>query len=269
MMKYLTQLSNPQRFQQVTHSWIGWLAAVSLILFTIGSIWSLALSPEDIRQGASVRMMYVHVPAAWMSMAVYMFMAVSSLIGYIWRHNLADLAAREAAPFGAGFTFLALVTGSIWGKVTWGVWWDWDPRLVSMLILLFIYFGYISLWRAIDNESRAAKPAALLCIIGAINIPIIKFSVDFWDTLHQKASVIRAEGPAMPASMLWPLLIMALAYMAVFAFYLIVRLHTVLLQKKALATTPSRPVSRPVPPNTAHATTGTTPTGNTPEGRPS
>lgn len=233
MPDIFSRYANPARFLKVTGPMLPWLGGISALFIALGTVWALGFSPADAKQGDSVRMMYVHVPAAWMAMFVYGLMAAASITGFVWRHQLADIAAREAAPMGAAFTFLALVTGSIWGKVTWGVWWDWDPRLVSMLVLLFIYLGYIALWRAIDNPPKAARPAALLCIIGAVNLPIIKFSVDFWDTLHQKASVIRAGGPAMPASMLWPLLVIALGVMALFAFYLILRIRTVVLEKQA------------------------------------
>lgn len=228
-------LANPERFRRLTGPALPLTGLAALALIAVGTVWALGFSPADRVQGETVRIMYVHVPAAWMAMAAYAFIAGASLVGYIWRHTLADIAAREAAPIGAVFTLLALVTGSIWGRITWGVWWDWDARMTSMLVLLFIYAGYIALWRAIDNEAQAAKAAALLAMIGAVNLPIIKFSVDFWETLHQKASVIRADGPAMPAEMLWPLLIMALGYTALFAFFVLIRMHTVIAERRAAA----------------------------------
>lgn len=247
-MNIFTFFANPERFLRLSKILIPIFGVLTVGLIATGSIWALSFSPADYQQGDAVKMMYVHVPAAWMSMAAYSFMVVASIIGYIWRHQVADLAAREAAPAGLVFTFLALVTGSVWGKITWGVWWDWDARMTSMLVLLFIYAGYIVLWRAIENEAQAARAAALLCMIGAVNLPIIKFSVDFWETLHQKASIIRAEGPSMPAEMLWPLLIMALAYTALFGWFVLLRLRTVLLERRAgAATTTARPVSMAQP----------------------
>ncbi|MBD0425848.1 heme ABC transporter permease CcmC [Aquisalinus flavus] len=228
----LAFLANPDRFRRLTGPALPVAGLLAAGLILAGAVWALGFSPADRVQGEAVKIMYVHVPAAWMAMAAYAFIAVASLVGYVWRHSLADIAAREAALPGFVFTLLALVTGSIWGRITWGVWWDWDARMTSMLALLFIYAGYMALWRAIENEGQAARAAALLAMVGAINLPIIKFSVDFWETLHQKASVIRADGPSMPASMLWPLAIMALGYTALFAFYVMLRMHTVILEKR-------------------------------------
>jgi heme exporter protein C len=246
-MNILTFLANPARFQQATRIWIpitGVIAAVALI---IGTIWALGFTPPDKFQGDSVRIMYVHVPAAIMSQVAYVFMVIASLIGYIWRHQLADFAAREAAPLGLVFTVLALATGSIWGKTTWGVWWDWDARMTSTLVMAFIYAGYMILWRTIENPAQAARIAALFCIIGIINIPIIKFSVEFWESLHQKASIIRADGPSMPAEMLVPLLVMLFAYGMAFTFFVFLRLHTVLNDMRRDATQPKRKVSVATP----------------------
>ncbi len=252
-MKWLTQMANPERFLKFAKPALPVFAILTVLLLLGGTFWSLMIAPEDKLQGAAARMLYVHVPAAWMSMAVYAFMAVASLVGYIWRHSLADFAAREAAPLGMAFTFLALLTGSLWGKTTWGVWWDWDARMTSMLVLLFIYAGYITLWRVIDNETQAARLAAILCMIGAINIPIIKFSVDYWETLHQPASIIREGGPAMPASMYLPLFVMAFGYQFLFATLLIMRLQTVIWLRRSI---PVRPASRPV---SAHQTSPQSP----------
>ncbi len=241
-MKWLTHMANPERFLKFAKPALPVFAVLTVLLLLVGGLWSLLIAPEDKLQGAAARMLYVHVPAAWMSMAVYAFMAGASLVGYIWRHSLADFAAREAAPLGMAFTFLALLTGSLWGKTTWGVWWDWDARMTSMLVLLFIYAGYITLWRVIDNEAQAARLAAILCMIGAINIPIIKFSVDYWETLHQPASIIREGGPAMPPSMYLPLFVMAFGYQFLFASLLVMRLQTVIWRRRSM---PVRPASRP------------------------
>ena len=228
----LTQLSNPEVFIRVTKPWIPVAGIVALACIAIGSIVGLRFSPEDVRQGESVRIMYVHVPAAWLALQTYAFIAVASLTSFIWRHRLADIAAREAAPIGLLFTVLAIVTGALWGKVTWGVFWDWDPRMTSMLVLVFLYLGYIAIWQLVDNEWTAARSAGLLAMLGAVNLPIIKFSVDWWDSLHQNATVIREGGPRMPASMLTPLLVMALGYTALFAFVVLIRTHTALAVKR-------------------------------------
>ncbi|WP_031552442.1 heme ABC transporter permease CcmC [Parvularcula oceani] len=228
----LTQLANPARFLAVSRPLVPVFGIAMLLLLGVGSYLAFFGSPPDHRQGESVRIMYVHVPAAWLAMQTYALLAIASLVGFVWRHRLADLAAREAAPLGLAFTFLALATGSLWGRVTWGVWWDWDPRLTSMLVLLFLYIGYLAIWRVMD-EAAAARSAALLAMLGAVNLPIIKFSVEWWDTLHQKATVIRPDGPSMPASMLWPLALMALGYTALFAFVLLLRMRTALSRRKA------------------------------------
>lgn len=231
----ISKLANPALFQRVTRPLILWSGGIAAVLLGVGTILAFFFSPPDYKQGESVRIMYVHVPAAWLAMQTYGLMAISSLVGFVWRHRLADIAAREMAPMGLAFTILALITGSLWGKVTWGVFWDWDPRLTSMLVLMFLYIGYIVIWRAIENEANAARMAALLAMIGAVNLPIIKFSVDWWDSLHQTASVVTTDGPKMPASMLWPLLIMALGYVALSVFYTIIRIHTVLNAAKQAA----------------------------------
>jgi heme exporter protein C len=181
----------------------------------------VAGSPEDYQQGATVYIMYVHVPAAWLSMFTYAMMAASALGTLVWRHPLADVAARAAAPIGAAFTFLALVTGSLWGRPMWGTWWVWDARLTSVLVLFIMYLGLIALWRTIEDPARAARAAAVLILVGTVNLPIIKFSVDWWNTLHQPASVFRMDGPTIDASMLWPLLVMAVAFtLAMLALHL-------------------------------------------------
>src|SRR5215813_7823936 len=177
--------------------------------------------------------MFVHVPAAWMGIFVYALIAGSSLMGIVFRHPLADVAAKSAAPFGAAFTALALLTGSLWGKPMWGTYWQWgDARLVSELILLFIYLGYIALWNAIDDPVRAAKAAAILSLVGAADVPVIHFSVDWWNTLHQTASIIRPGGPTIDASFLWPLLIMILGYQMLFFWLWLVRMQTEILDRR-------------------------------------
>ncbi len=210
-------LANPTRFLKLAATLLPWLWGATAIAFAAGLWLGLFASPADYQQGDSVRIMYVHVPAAWMAMFVYATIAVSALGTLVWRHPLADVSARAAAPIGAAFTLLALVTGAVWGKPMWGTWWVWDARLTSVLVLFLIYLGLIALWHAFDEPSRAARPVAILSLVGAINLPIIKFSVDWWNTLHQPASVMRLDGPAIHPSMLVPLLVMATAYMLLFA----------------------------------------------------
>ncbi|MCI5045299.1 MAG: heme ABC transporter permease [Aquisalinus sp.] len=240
---FFDTLANPERFMRYSGPilWGTGLAAAALLVG--GSIWALFFTPPDYQMGESVRIMYVHVPAASMTMMAYAFMVVASIFGYVWRHQLADLAAREAAPMGLAFCILSLITGSIWGKITWGVWWDWDARMTSVLVLAFIYIGYMALWRAIENQAQAARSAALLCFVGAINLPIIKFSVEFWETLHQPATIITPEGPKMPPEMLLPLLTMMTGYAMLFGFFVTLRLRTILREKRQGSHAPSRPVS--------------------------
>jgi heme exporter protein C len=195
----------------------------------------LVVAPPDYQQGDTVRIMYVHVPAAWMALSVYLFVAVASAVGLVWRHPLAEVAARASAPIGAAFTFVCLATGSLWGRPMWGAWWVWDARLTSVLILFFLYLGYIALANAFDDPSRGGRAAAVLALVGVVNLPIIKFSVDWWNTLHQPASVMRIGGPRIAISMLAPLLIMAVGFTLLFVALLMVRMRTALNERKAMA----------------------------------
>lgn len=227
----ISWLANPERFSKVFAPVRPWVAGLSLVLF----VWGLYLcfvSPEDYQQGDTVRIMYIHVPAAWMALFTYLVMGVASFFGLIFRHALADAAAKAAAPIGAVFTALALITGSLWGKPMWGTWWEWDGRMTSVLVLLLFYIGYIALHASIEDEQRAARSTAILALIGLINLPIIKFSVDWWNTLHQGASVFRPGGPTVAPAMLWPLLMMALAYKALFVWLWLIRIDTEILSRK-------------------------------------
>lgn len=208
--------ANPTRFMKIANAVWPWSMAVMVIAFAVGLAYALVLSPPDYQQSETVRIMYVHVPAAWMGLFVYAVMAMASAAWLIWRHPVADLIARASAPVGAAFTFICLVTGSLWGKPMWGTWWVWDARLTSMLILLFLYLGYMALADAFDDRRRASNAAAVLALVGVVNLPIIKFSVDWWNTLHQPASVnpVGESGIAIDASMLIPLFTMALAFKA-------------------------------------------------------
>jgi heme exporter protein C len=206
---------------------------VTVLLLGTGLVWGLLFSPPDYQQGHSVRIMYVHVPAAWMAMFVYSVMAIASATALIWKHPVADLVAKASAPVGAGFTLLCLVTGSLWGQPMWGTWWVWDARLTSVLILFFIYLGYIALWEAFDDPAKAGRAAAILAIVGAVNVPIIKFSVDWWNTLHQPASVLTMQGPKIAPAMLWPLLLMGLGFTTYYLTLLCLRVRAEILARRA------------------------------------
>ncbi|MBV8800633.1 MAG: heme ABC transporter permease [Alphaproteobacteria bacterium] len=223
--------ANPQRFMELSHRVLPWLCGATAVLFAVGLYLSVTV-PPDYQQGETVRIMFVHVPAAWVAMMAYGFMALASLIGLVNRHPLADVAAKEAAPLGALFTAMALITGSLWGRPMWGTYWVWDGRLTSFLLLFFLYLGYIALWNAIENEVRAARAAAVLALIGAVNLPIIEFSVQWWTTLHQGESIFRSGGPLISAVFLWPLFIMAVAYTLLFFTLLIVRIRTEILERR-------------------------------------
>ena len=244
-----SRFSNPAKFETMARV----IGPISLGLFLMTAVIGLGLglfySPEDYQQGDAVRMMYVHVPAAWMAMGAYSFIAVMSLVAFVWRHTLADIAARSAALPGAVFTALALFTGAVWGKPTWGAWWVWDARLTSMLILLFTYFGYMAIWQSVPEQVRAARFARILALVGFINIPIIKFSVEWWNSLHQPASILRADGPTIHPAMLIPLLLMIFAYTALFTWLVVLEMRTSLMRQrieKRAVRAPSRPVSATV-----------------------
>ena len=219
------RFANPARFLRMSAALLPWTAALTLVLMATGFYLALAGSPADYQQGESVRILYVHVPAAWMALFCYASLAAASAVAIIWKHLLADLVAKATAPVGACFTFLALVTGSLWGKPMWGTWWVWDARLTSVLILFFLYLGYMALRGAFDSPARGAKAAAILALVGFVNVPIIKFSVDWWNTLHQPASVFKMDGPAIHPSMLAPLLVMALAYTVFYLWVLMLRVR--------------------------------------------
>jgi heme exporter protein C len=230
------RFANPARFLRLADAILPWGAGATVILLAAGLYLGLFVAPPDYQQGESVRIMYVHVPAAWMAMFVYACLALASAVALIWRHPLADLAAQAASPIGACFTFVALVTGSLWGKPMWGTWWVWDARLTSVLILFFLYLGHIALARAFDDPVRGARAAAILALVGFVNVPVIKFSVDWWNTLHQPASIMRLGGPSIDPAMLLPLLIMALAFTSFFVVLLLVRVKAELLAAKLRAT---------------------------------
>lgn len=222
-------LANPGRFMRVSGKLLPFFAVATVGLFVVGLYLALIASPADYKQGETVRIMYVHVPSAILAMGIYTGMAIASAMYLVWRHPLADIIAEASAPIGAAFCFITLVTGSLWGKPMWGAWWVWDARLTSMLILFFLYIGYIALKGSYDNEERGRKSAAVLSIIGVVNIPIIKFSVDWWSTLHQPASIFRMDGPTIDVSMLWPLFTMLAAFSFLYITLLILRANTAIL----------------------------------------
>ena len=215
------RFANPGRFQRLADRILPWTSAGAVLALLIGLYMGLIASPPDYQQGDSVRIMYVHVPSAWMALFIYVLIAAASACSIIWRHPLADLAARAASPLGASFAFLTLVTGSLWGKPMWGTWWVWDARLTSMLVLFFLYLGHMAIMNAFEDQARGYRAAAILALVGLINIPIIKFSVDWWSTLHQPASVFRMDGPTIDSSLLVPLLTMAVGFKLYFASLLL------------------------------------------------
>ena len=212
----MQQFANPTRFLSLANKALPYVWGITILLFIVGLYGALVSAPPDYQQGETVRIMFVHVPAAWLAMLVYTVMALASAMAIIFRHPLADVAAKSAAPIGAVFCFLALATGSLWGKPMWGAWWVWDARLTSMFVLFLLYVGYIAIWQAIEEPTRAAMIARIVALVGFINIPIIKFSVDWWNTLHQPASVLRMDGSTIDWSIRWPLLVLGLAYTFLF-----------------------------------------------------
>ena len=229
------RFANPARFVRISSAVLPWAIGATVALLGVGFYMALFVAPADYQMGESVRIMFVHVPAAWMSMFVYSVMATASGVALIWRHPVADLTAKASAPIGAGFTAVALITGSLWGQPMWGTWWVWDARLTSVLILFFLYLGYMALWQAFDDPARGGRAAAILALVGIVNLPIIKFSVDWWNTLHQPASISSLSAPSMPPSMYVPLLILGLGYMTFYTAVLIVRVQREIIARKIRA----------------------------------
>jgi heme exporter protein C len=228
----LIDLANPTRFLSLSRRLLPWVWGGAAVLFALGLYLAFFEAPPDYQQGQTVRIMFIHVPSAWLSMAGYGVMALAALGTLVWRHPLSDVAAKSALPLGAAFTFLALITGSLWGKPMWGTWWVWDARLTSELVLLLMYLGLIALWQAVDDPGRAARIAAVLTLVGAINLPIIKFSVDWWNTLHQPASVFRAGGSTIDSSMLVPLFVMMGAFTLLYAALLMMAMGNEILRRR-------------------------------------
>jgi len=229
----IQKYANPARFNRLASRLMPWFSWPAGLLLIGGLYFALFGSPADYQQGETVRIMYIHVPAAWMALFVYSSMAIASAVGLIWKHPLAHLSAEAAAPIGACFTFLCLFTGSLWGKPMWGTWWVWDARLTSVLVLFFLYLGYMALNSAFDDPSRGERSAAILALIGFVNVPIIKFSDEWWNTLHQPASVVKMTGPAIHSSMLYPLFMMAIGFTLFFFSILLIRMRSLMLARRA------------------------------------
>jgi heme exporter protein C len=227
----LIDLANPTRFVSLAERVLPWLIGATAIAFAVG-LQQVYGAPDDYQQGATVKIMFIHVPSAWLSMFCWALMSAAALGTLVWRHPMADVAAKAAAPIGAAFTFLCLVTGSLWGRPMWGTYWVWDARLTSELVLLLMYLGLIALWRTVDDPSRASRAVAVLTLVGAINLPIIKFSVDWWNTLHQPASVFRIGGSTIDPSILVPLLVMALAFTLLFVTLHVAAMHNEILRRR-------------------------------------
>src|ERR1700683_2636721 len=224
----IVDLANPSRFLKIANPAIPWLGGLTVAAFAVGFILAV-LAPDDYQQGATVKIMFLHVPSAWLGMLAWGVMSIAALGTLVWRHPLADVAAKAAAPIGAAFTLLCLITGSLWGRPEWGTYWVWDARLTSELVLFLLYLGVIAVWRTVEDPSRAARAAAILTLVGAIDLPIIKFSVDWWNTLHQSASVFRMGGPTIHPTILIPLLVMTLAFTLLF-----VTLHLAAMRNEIL-----------------------------------
>ena len=228
-------LANPNRFNKITEKIMPYILFIAITTLISGLYFGLFDSPKDYQQGDAVRIMYVHVPSAWLASFLYFSLAISCVFYLVWKHPLADLVSSSIAPIGALFSALTLVTGSLWGKPMWGTWWVWDARLTSMLVLFFFYLGYILLSNAFERKIDGSKTASVLAIVGLINLPIVKFSVDWWHTLHQPASIIKIGGPSIDDKMLLPLILMIFA-LSFFSLYMIIlNVKTKLIEKKCEA----------------------------------
>jgi heme exporter protein C len=227
----LIDLANPTRFLALTERLLPYLIGLTVFAFAIG-LYLAHGAPDDYQQGATVKIMFIHVPSAWLCMFVWGVMSIAALGTLVWRHPLADVAAKAAAPIGAAFTFICLVTGMLWGRPMWGAYWVWDARLTSVLVLFLMYLGVIALWRTVEDPSRAGRAVAILTLVGAINLPIIKWSVDWWNTLHQPSSVLKLGGPAIHPAILGPLLVMAIAFALLFVTLHIAAMRNEILRRR-------------------------------------
>jgi len=228
----LHRFANPGQFLRLSGAVLPWLAAAAFVLTIAGLAWGLFWAPADYQQRDSVRIMYVHVPAAWTALSGYVALALCSVLSLVWRHPLADLAAAEIGPVGAAFTALCLASGSLWGRPMWGTWWAWDARMTSVLILFFLYLGHVALVRAFDDPERGYRAGAILALVGAVDLPIIKFSVDWWNTLHQPATITLTGASAMYSGMLWPLLVSAAGFSLGFGALVMARTRAAVLERR-------------------------------------
>ncbi|WP_083704923.1 heme ABC transporter permease [Motiliproteus sp. MSK22-1] len=235
MPKWFYQLGSPRWFYDISSRLLPWFVIAAVVLLTVGMVWGLAFAPADYQQGNSFRIIYIHVPAAVLAQSCYILMAIAGAISLVWKMKVADMVAKSCAPIGATIAVLALVTGAIWGKPTWGAWWVWDARLTSMLILLFLYIGVYTLHTTIENDISAGQAGAVLSLVGLVNIPIIKYSVEWWNTLHQPATFTVLEKPSMPAEMWIPLAIMVLGFYCFFAVSLMLRTRVEILHREKRA----------------------------------
>jgi heme exporter protein C len=232
MLRFFHQLGSPKHFYRIAGRWIPWLAVLCVLLMLYGLYQGMVVAPTDYQQGDSYRIMFIHVPSAWMSLFVYMVMAGAGAVGLIWHMKLAEVIAISSAPIGASFTFLALITGAIWGKPMWGAWWVWDARLTAELILLFLYLGVMALYSAIEDKRTAARAIAILAIVGVVNIPIIHYSVEWWNTLHQGPTVTKFDAPSIDLRMLIPLLVMAVAFKLFYLLVVLMRARVEVLERE-------------------------------------
>jgi heme exporter protein C len=233
MFLWFHKLGSPKIFYRLSQVLTPWLGGITAVLLVVGTYWGLVIAPPDYQQGDSYRIIFVHVPSAWMSMFVYMVMAVSAAIVLIWRMKVAEAVMRASAPLGASFTFLALVTGSLWGKPMWGTYWVWDARLTSELILLFLYLGFMALQNAVEDRRTAARAGAVLALVGVVNIPIIHYSVEWWSTLHQGPTVTKFDAPSITLDMLLPLLVMAVGFTLYYATVVLMRARCEILESES------------------------------------
>jgi len=232
MFLWFHKFGSPPHFYRIAGNWLPWLGAIFLLLLVAGVYGGLVLAPPDYQQGDSYRIIFIHVPSAWMSLFIYMVMAACGVVILVWRMKIAEIVLISSAPIGASFTFLALATGSLWGKPMWGTWWVWDARLTSELILLFLYLGVIGLHGAIEDKRVATRAIAILAIVGMVNIPIIHYSVEWWNSLHQGPTVTKFDKPSIHWSMLIPLLLMALAFQVYYLLALFQSCRAELLQRE-------------------------------------
>jgi len=229
---YIQRTVSPRHFYDIGGQWLPWLWRAAALLLATGAVWGLAFAPADYQQGNSYRIIFIHVPAAGIAMGGYVLMAACGLVSLVWKVKTAEMVARSAAPLGAWFCFIALFSGAVWGKPTWGTYWVWDARLTSMLILLFLYFGVMALYSAYENAASAGKAAAILALVGVVNLPIIKYSVEWWNTLHQGSTFKVTARPSMPPEMYLPLIVMLVGFHVFFAACLLARTRNEILYRE-------------------------------------